>query len=340
MSLAQLKKSLGQDGLKPVYLLVGDARPLIDRAVQQVTAAVMPSVGVAAFNVTTCRCGEDDPTHALTTARTLPMMAERRLVVIRDAHEASDAFWAALVTYLERPPESTALVITAEKLKAREKARSKLLDSAEKRSAILGRVVTLATRSVRPESFAIEVAERLGKRLSSRSASVLIAVIGADLSRIEREVEKISVFVGEAAEITDADIEAAGSALSEAAIWDLTAGVAAGDRDQALTSLHRLLRSGNDPRRLLAMLLWQVRELLVARELLLRGADDRAVTRGTKVRIDVLRRARARIQTDAFEPGTVYTRLRDAHFAMNGHRAGAERVLEALVFDLMARGTH
>ncbi len=338
MSLPQLRKSLEQDGLKPIYLVVGDARPLMEQAVEAVMSAALPVVGVPAFNVTMCRCGEDDPMQALTAARTLPMMSSRRLVVIRGAHDASDAFWEALVSYLERPPETTALVVLAEKLKAREKARAKLLDTVDKRAAIVGLKCTLSTRAIQPARFAIEVAGRLRKQLSQRDAELLVEVVGADLSLIEREVEKIATYVGDDEVISSEAIEAVGTVLAEATIWDLTTGVASGDRDLALGTLHRLLDSGNDPRRLLAMLLWQTRELLVARELLLAGADAREVSRRTKVRPPVLRRAQKRLVADAFDAGAVYTRLREAHSAMNGHRAGATRVLEALVFDLIERG--
>ena len=222
---------------------------------------------------------------------------------------------------------------------AREKSRKAALEKVGKRSAILGAVCKLTARGVRADRFAMEVAERLGKSLGRREAELLVEVVGNDLSRIEREVEKIAVFVGESDAITSAAIEEVGTALAEAVIWDLTTGVASGDRNLALTALHRLLRSGNDPRRLLAMLLWQTRELLLARELLLKGVEPKEVGRRTKVKGPVLRRAHRRITSDAFDAGAVYSRLRRAHFQMNGHRAGAERVLESLVFDLMERGT-
>jgi DNA polymerase-3 subunit delta len=339
MSLPQLRKSLVEHGPKPITLIVGDARPLIEQAVAAVTEASLPSVGVPAFNVTTCRCGEDDPDRALDSARTLPMMAARRLVVIRDVQEASDGFWTALVQYLQSPPDTTVLVLTTQTMKAREKARKALLKQVDQQAASLGAVCTLQTSSIRPRQFAVDVAERLGKTLGRREADLLVEVVGDDLSRLEREVEKIVVFIGEADVITAEAIEEVGTALAEAVLWDLTTGVASGDRDLALTALHRLVRSGNDPRRLLAMLLWQTRELLLARELLLQGVEPRDIGRRTKVKPHVLKRAHRRLMSDAFEAGAVLTRLRQAHFEMNGHRSGAERVLESLVFDLLARGT-
>ena len=62
-------------------------------------------------------------------------------------------------------------------------------------------------------------------------------------------------------------VAAAGSMVAEAVIWDLTAGLAARDPELALDALHRLQDSGDDARKLLGMIAWQMREILRVAEL-------------------------------------------------------------------------
>ena len=73
VSLDALSKSLTK-GPKPLYLIVGDARPLVERGVQAVVDAVLPDCGPPAFNVNRYRAS-DAGAAPFKAAATLPMMA-------------------------------------------------------------------------------------------------------------------------------------------------------------------------------------------------------------------------------------------------------------------------
>src|SRR5580704_12574127 len=76
--IAQAKKGK----LLPLYLVVGEERFLRDQVVAEIRAAALGS-GVPAFNEDKFQAGEVDVEKVIGAARTVPMMAPRRFVLVR-----------------------------------------------------------------------------------------------------------------------------------------------------------------------------------------------------------------------------------------------------------------
>ena len=101
---------------EPVVILLGDERFLIERATDLLKRASLGD-GPTGFN--------DEVFHGAATlsgqrivsaARTLPMMAKARFVLLRDVDKMSTAEQEPLAEYLATPSESTCLVLLGEKL--------------------------------------------------------------------------------------------------------------------------------------------------------------------------------------------------------------------------------
>ena len=86
MPLSRLEQTLA-DRIPPVVLILGDAHLLVNRAVTMVESYVLPRCGIPAFNHGSFRFSEPNALGALSVARTLPMMADFRLVVVSDHQE-------------------------------------------------------------------------------------------------------------------------------------------------------------------------------------------------------------------------------------------------------------
>ena len=334
MSISALEASLTA-GPAPVYVVVGDAVPLVEGAVERIRVAVEPMLGPVAFNLTVLRASEPEAVEAFRTARTLPMMGARRLVIVREIESASDAFFEAAVAYLAAPVAEAVVVLQGQKFPKVVKGGSDWGQRIRKGIGA-GLLVRLAAKDVRPAAFAQECAAGLGKRLSSSDARLLVEVVGEDLARLTQEVTKLSLYVGDEPVIGADDIHAATALLAEAVIWDLTAAIAAGNVELAIESLHRLQDGGDDPRRLLSMIAWQARDLLRLHARVVAGVPEREIRTQIRMRPDVYQAARERMKRGFPHPARLMGRLADANRAMNSHRAGAERVLEALVLDLVA----
>ncbi|MBW2255368.1 MAG: DNA polymerase III subunit delta, partial [Deltaproteobacteria bacterium] len=245
-----------KEGLAPLWLVIGDARPLVEAAVDQVVGAALEQCGLPAFNHSAYRASDANAVGALSTARTLPMMASLRLVVLRDLEEGADGLFEALLDYIPDPSPSTVLVLTGQGFPPTRKGGKNWAARIQNAVKKTGRLVKFASKDVRAPQYARQEAERLGKQLGVREAELLVALVGDDLGRLRQEIEKVALFVGDRPRLTADDLNLACSMVAESVIWDLTSGIASRNADQALAALHRQLEEGQDPRRLLAMVAW------------------------------------------------------------------------------------
>jgi len=316
---------------RPAYLLVHGSGPTREGASRLVIEAARPHIGLEAFNHSTFRAGEN-PVDAVVTARTLPMMADRRLVVVRDLQDGDNRFFAALLDYLADPSDTTTLVLIGSGFPKVIKGGKRWSTPVKKAVSGIGWVLD-AKQSEDPVQFAMGRARAAGKQLSGRAAHVLVEVVGRKLGTIEQEVNKLVSFVGDAPEITSDDVTSASSMVAEAVIFDLTTALIARDRNRTLAALQHLGSEGNDPRYILAMVTWKMRSIALAAEAVDAGASDGAVAKAAGMRFDEVRRIKGVLRAGVDAPHVMVGRLAQANRDMNSHRAGAQRILERLVVD-------
>lgn len=333
-----LSESL-QRGPAPIYLVMGDATALVEQAVGEIVAFGRQRAEPLGFNAVSQRGNEPDALKAVLSARTLPMMAPLRLVEIRGLDAADDAVLEAIVSYAGDPSPTTLMVLSAGKLRgARKKTDTDWARVLPKAVEAVGEVLRLSAADVSPARYAHDVAARHGKKLPRRAAELLVQVVGSDLQRIEREVEKLVVFVGDAEAIDGEDVENACSLLAEAEVWDLTAGIAAADPERAIASLQRLLEGGHAPHQLIALVAWQLRSLYSAIAAMRGGATERQAARAGGMRGGRLSYVDPRVlrNTAALDVAGAVDRIAATNHAMNSRRAGDRRAFEALVLELCA----
>jgi len=266
------------------------------------------------------------------------MMASMRVVVLREAEAVDDSLGGAIVDYINGQSPTTLFILASGpfgKARKGQKAWNTRLANAAKKS---GMFIKLDAKGVRRPRFVREQAALTGLEIGPREVELLINVVGDDLGRLVQELEKLRSYLGGPGTITGAHISDVCSMVAEEDVWQLTAGIARADADLALRSLHRLLDDGKNEHYLLAMVMMQIRKVLQARQLMVRGASDDQVGRQ-------LRMQRAEVQSvrGAADSGSlgatadILDLLCGANLEMNRHRAGSRRVLESLVVGLCAR---
>ncbi|MBN2799633.1 MAG: hypothetical protein JXX28_10845 [Deltaproteobacteria bacterium] len=328
--------------LLPLYVVYGEASVLVRRVVTRLVDAALPSCGLPAFNHSVYP--GDSAEAALSAARTLPMMADRRLVVVQSMEEASDAFYQGLLDLVgEEGAAGTTLILTGAAFPKVRKGGSNWgvrLKNALKKHP--GEVIDLSAGSTSPVDFVRECAAARGKRVAAREAGLLVEIVGKDLDRLDQEVEKICLYAGDEAELGEGAIHAVTTLLSEAVVWDLTKGLATGDAALAIASLHRLLSGqggdGDDqPDKLMGLIIWQLREVLYVIQLARQGRSESEIRRTVRMRGDTLQGILAGIRRGTPPTAVVLEELLLTNRQMHASPAGARRVLEALVVRLGAR---
>jgi DNA polymerase-3 subunit delta len=196
---------------------------------------------------------EGKPTAAriVGLAQTLPMMAQRRLVYVRDlsALAADDA--DPLLGYLARPNPSTVVVAVVAKLDKRIKLYAQL----SKKGYLH---VLQAPRQLAPWLRA--EAKQQGVQLESSAISRLIETVGDDLSRLALSVEQLGLYAGRRP-VTANDVDDLIADTRERTVFELTDAIGAADRARALAAVASLVDQRESAVGVVVMLARHVRQL-------------------------------------------------------------------------------
>jgi DNA polymerase-3 subunit delta len=167
-----------------VYYFHGDDDFLKEDAVRQVLAtAVDPAV--RDFNVDVRRGNEVDAESLETMLATPPMMAERRVVVIRDVGALKRDARKVLDRYLDRPAPDTVVVLVSPSGTKAEGALER---------ATLGVEFPVLTGDRVPRWIVHHASTVLGSTITPAAAELLQATVGDDLPELAAELDKLASY--------------------------------------------------------------------------------------------------------------------------------------------------
>jgi DNA polymerase-3 subunit delta len=248
--------------LLPVYVVAGEEQLLRDQVVAELREASLAG-GVAAFNEDRFTAGEIDPDKVIAAARTVPMMARRRFVLVRgaerwDAGAGEDVDGSPIdriAEYAKEPVDSTCLVLSATKVDGRRK-----LAALARKQDFLVACEPLDAREL-PRWIARRCRDK-GHAVEADVADLLAEIAGPELAYVSDAIERLSLYVGEGAQIGEKDVSACVARVRTADTWALVAAVGKRDLGAAL----RTLADAYDPRDrglpTLGALAWSLRQLM------------------------------------------------------------------------------
>lgn len=262
--------AIDEGELPPVVAMGGAERIYVDDALATLRKRVLEG-GLADFNHDRTSARDRSVGEILAMCKTLPVMARRRLVEVKDAGELRDEAVEILDAYLERPSPDTVLVLVFGDIDLRS-ALTKLLD----KKALLCRFEHPRERDM--ASHVTRRARRHGLKLDREAVDALAATVGADLTLLERALEKLAV-VAEDGKVTSLLVErhVADTHLEDA--FAFSAAVARQERAAALAALGGLQAAREEPIRLVGLLAWQLRQIARARALLDEGQSPQELGR-------------------------------------------------------------
>ena len=243
----------------PVYCLYGEEEYRREQALNQLLDALLAE-GARDLNLDQIRPGEAETGSILGSARTLPFLAPRRVVLIRGVEELSREQQEELLAYLDDPCPTSCLVLAARRLDL----RTRLAAALQKKGMLL-RFDRLEAESLKESLLA--AANEQGVRLQPEAINLLMALVGDDFRQLIYNVEKLALFVGEHKEISAKDVEALVGETRVRSIFQLTDAVSSRNLDIALRCLTSLLESGEEPLAIIGMLARQIRLLIRAKAL-------------------------------------------------------------------------
>ncbi|MCE7865118.1 MAG: DNA polymerase III subunit delta [Bacteroidetes bacterium CHB5] len=215
----------------PVYVLQGEEPYYIDLISNYIEANVL-SDSEKSFNQVVLYGKDVTINNILTHARRFPMMAERQVVIVKEAQEILDLNKETgakqLLDYLQNPVPTTLLVLCH---------KHKTIDKRRELGKKLDKLTEGATfkkpKDSELTSFIMEYNSGKGLNMDDRAVQVLAEYVGNDLNRLANEIDKIRINTESGQAIT-ADLVMAQVGISrEYNIFELQKALIRKDRLQA-----------------------------------------------------------------------------------------------------------
>jgi DNA polymerase-3 subunit delta len=310
-----------------VVVLTGSERLLIDRALAGLRKGTIGD-GPAGFNDDVFQGQGMSAQRVMQAARTLPMMAQKRFVLVRSLDAAPAEEQERLAEYLRAPSPDTCLVLVAEKLDGRGKLAKLARESAvwlELEPPRAQEVPALAQREARTR----------GHALSDAAAAALSEAIGPDLAALSDAIERLSLFVGEKQPIGVEHVEACVAHVRIESIWSLVDAVGERNAEKALGAAASLLGDREPPLRILSLVARQLRILAKLRHALGQGLRPQEATQSAGAPPFKARELCAMAQRfDDRRLARAFAVLAETDVALKGSKVSGPRVLEGALLAL------
>jgi DNA polymerase-3 subunit delta len=252
----------------PIYLVQGEDE--IEKSALAARFADLVDEGLHAFNVERVHVGDlttgdrlaDGVSSLIAAARTLPMMAPRRVVTVLQAEtllmpkresEAATRALDQLEAFIKQPERQTVVVLVA----ATVDKRSRLYKLLQKHATIVecGVLQDLADaeRWVRARVAAA------GADIDPTAARLVAQRAGIDIKRLRADVERLLLYALGQKTISADDVREVTGPAALQDDWAMTNAIESGQAGEALRQLALLLDTGAPAEKVLGQLGWVVR---------------------------------------------------------------------------------
>jgi DNA polymerase III subunit delta len=261
--------------MHPLYLIAGSDGAKIDATRSRLRARAERDGGAAALQVFEPGEGKGAPDHeALLAAIPAMSLTESRRYLLADGVERwRDRQLEAVAAALDGLPPDLSVVLIS-----RAKAPPKLVQAVE---AAGGEIHVFEAPKPRDmPRVLVADAKRLGFRLESGAARMLVDRMGANPQRLQNELERLALWAGEGGTVDAADLGAMIADTSEAVVWALSDALLERDAAAALQIGERLISQGENVTGLIYGLASRLRKACAAAAMLEEGVPPKQVESG------------------------------------------------------------
>jgi len=188
MTYEEILTSIKKRSFKPIYFLMGDEGWFIDQITDTIANDVL-TVEEKGFNQTIMYGKDVNIDQVMMAARRYPMMTEYQVIIVKEAQNIEDI--DKLEIYLQNPLKSTILVINYKyKTLDKRKKLTKLIDS----TGVLFEAKRLYDNQI-PSWINAQI-RLAGKTIDPKACVLITENVGAELSKIAGELNKLVVASG------------------------------------------------------------------------------------------------------------------------------------------------
>ncbi|MFD2907681.1 DNA polymerase III subunit delta [Flavobacterium ardleyense] len=196
----QITKDIKAGKIKPIYFFMGEEPYYIDKLTDFIQENILQE-HERDFNQTIIYGRDTTIEEVVSNAKRYPMMADRQVVIVREAQELS-RYIDKLEAYVENPQPTTVLVFAY---------KYKTLDRRKKITKLLDKVGVVYESKKLYENQVGEWIKRVlsgqGYSIEPKASSILVEFLGTDLSKISNELDKLKIILPKGHTISPKDIE-------------------------------------------------------------------------------------------------------------------------------------
>ena len=226
MSVEKIITEWKKGNFKPIYWFEGEEEYYIDKAMDYAEHHIL-NESESSFNLTVFYGRDSNWADVMNACRRYPMFAERQVVLLKEAQHMRDI--EKLEPYIDNPLHSTIFVVSY---------KDKKVDGRTKFAKLLkekgGLVTTKKIYDNQLPEWTQDLLNSKGLSISPKGLALLVDHIGNDLTRIENEIEKITVNLSKRKTITEEDIEEFVGVSKEFNVFELQAALAKKDLAKAI----------------------------------------------------------------------------------------------------------
>ena len=336
----------GEEALRPVLLVMGEESFLADEVVRRLRQTTGQG-GIEGFNVDAFVAQEAHVDTVLAAAKSVPMMAKRRFVLVRalerwEGRADDDGAPARgkgaskaeppldkLAAYAAAPCPSAVLVLVAEKLHP-----SRRLVTAAKKGGFLVACDPLDRRAI--PQWIKAIAKEKGHAIAPDAAEQLAELSGSELSYLADAIERLSLYVGAKNPITEEAVTTLVTRVAQSSVWELIGAISRRQPGRALALVGDVFDPREGGLRMLGAIGWSVKQLVRLDGALRDGASPNEAAQ--RAGVPPFKVAELRDTLRSLPPGALGTWMRalaDADLALKGSKRPAQAILETMILEMI-----
>ncbi len=224
--------------IAPLYFLQGEEAFFLDEIIDWLDKNALPEAE-RGFNQMVLYGRDTTVREVISRARSFPMMGERQVILVKEAQELSDLGQQEAQGFLDQyaqSPMPTTVLAFAYKGKTLD-GRKALVKTLDKQAVL---VTTKRVYDNQVPQWLHGVAKAKGHPIDDKAAALMQEAVGADLSRLAKELDKLAIHLEKGQPITAELVSQHVGISREYNVFELQTAILQRDSRKAFTIAHQL----------------------------------------------------------------------------------------------------
>ena len=224
--------------LPAVIMLAGAESYLLDKYTEKIIATGVPD-DLREFNLDLFYGAEVGARQVVDVASSYPMMAEKRLVILRDFNKMIPKDQKLLLGYVNKPSPTTCLVLVSRNADS----RAKTMKDLRAKAAFVSCKPMYENNVVKWIEKEIQAG---GYFINPDATSLLVLQVGTSLQALKNEIEKILLYLGDEKTITREIVEEVAGVRKDYSPFAFQNALGARELEKALQIYHQIKYSNSN----------------------------------------------------------------------------------------------